>query len=178
MWQRSGCPIGVITSLCRGPDARWVMHFSVSIKSTLSHNESENAAVMQIKQQVVSSDGDVPVRFGSSGRTPLRLPPRGGVQILDQVPQDRKEPIWGSAGSLKSQTTGRRQFLCLHFRQQQEFGLKDNQTDSERSSIFNLLTAGGETILRSAHTKSVNFPRWNPAETRWSPADEAGRAAE
>lgn len=76
---------------------------------------------------------------------PSPAPPRGSMQILDQVPQDLEEPIWGSAGSFKSQTTGRREFLSLTFHaatgwKSPKLFLKDNQTNSTWSCFFIQIT--------------------------------------
>lgn len=121
MWQRSGCPIDFDYPPSQGSwDTWWVMHFSVSIKIKV---ESQWIRKMLLLCRLAS-------RFLARIETPLcdlvhkgeqclAAPPSpapwGSVQILDQVPQDHEEPIWGSADSFKSQTTGRREFLSLAF---------------------------------------------------------------
>lgn len=50
--------------LLKGTLGGWCT-FPFQLKSRLSHSESENVAVMQISQQVLSKDWEVPVWFGS-----------------------------------------------------------------------------------------------------------------
>lgn len=111
-------------------DPWWVMHFSVSIKIKVESQRIRKCC--RYADQPAGSQqglrGPCVIWFiRENTATLLHPPPRGTMQILDQVPQDNEEPIWGSAGSFKLQTAKRKRGLNFVQQQSKSSNCKTNK---------------------------------------------------
>lgn len=119
------------------------MNFSVSIKIKIKVTEKQkDAALMLISLQVPSKTPPRGLRHEGEHCSSL-CPPRESTHILDQVPQARQDPNWGSSSSSESQTTE------FHFSNSN----KANAFSNQAAGRYGLMLHGTASETKDRYTK-------------------------